>query len=114
MRVKKAGGRVYGASMTAAEQKAMDMEIQRQLAEYDRKHALEIDAMILWVLHQQLGWGEKRLRRFYDSFAGEIDALIQRYQMDEEDKVWLCTQKLKERGLILRSGTVNERTEGLM
>ncbi len=63
MRVKKAGGRVYGADMSAAEKKA---------AEYDRKHALEIDAMILWVLHQQLGWGEKRLRKFYDNFAGEI------------------------------------------
>lgn len=99
MRVKKSGGRVYGAYMSAAEKKAMDMEIQRQLAEYDRKHALEIDAMILWVLHEQLGWGEKRLRRFYDNFAGEIDALVQRYQMDEEDKIWLCTQKLKDYGI---------------
>lgn len=62
-------------------------------------HALEIDALVLWVLHEQLGWGEKRLRRFYDNFADEIDALVQRYQMDEEDKVWLCTQKLKDYGI---------------
>lgn len=99
MKIKKACGRIYGATMTAAEKKAMDIEIQRQLAEYDRKHAIEIDAMILWVLHQQLGWGEKRLRRFYDNFASEVDALVQRYQMDEEDKVWLCTQKLKDCGI---------------
>ena len=33
MKVKKAGKR-----MSAAEKKAMDMEIQRQLAEYDQKH----------------------------------------------------------------------------
>ena len=39
--------------MSAAEKKARDMEIQRQLAEYDRKHALEIDAMVLWVLHAE-------------------------------------------------------------
>lgn len=38
MKVKKAGKRVFGAVMSAAEKKAMDMEIQRQLAEYDRKH----------------------------------------------------------------------------
>jgi len=85
--------------MTAAEKKAMDLEIQRQLAEYDRKHALELDAIILWELHQQLGLGEKRLRKFYNSFAGEIDALIKRYGMNEEDKVWLCTKKLKDYGV---------------
>ena len=53
MQVKKAGGKVYGAILTAAEKKAMDLEIQRELAEYDRKHIAEIDATILWVLHEQ-------------------------------------------------------------
>lgn len=38
MHVKKAGGKVYGAILTAAEKKAMDIEIQKELAEYDRKH----------------------------------------------------------------------------
>lgn len=37
--------------LTAAEQKAMNMEIQRQLVEYDRKNELELDAIILWELH---------------------------------------------------------------
>lgn len=37
MRVKKAGGKVYGAVLTNAEKKAMDMEIKRQLAEMDKK-----------------------------------------------------------------------------
>ena len=73
MRVKKAGGRIFGGAMSAAEKKAMDLEIQRQLAEYDRKHMVEIDAMILWVLHEQFGFGAKRL--------------------------WLCTQMLKRIGV---------------
>lgn len=55
MKVKKAGKRVFGAVMSAAEKKAMDMEIQRQLAEYDRKHIREIDALVLWELREQLG-----------------------------------------------------------
>lgn len=99
MQIKKAGGKIYGAEFTSAEKKAMDMEIQRQLAEYDQRHAIEIDAMILWVLHQQYGFGEKRLKQFYDSFAQEVDALVQRYQMDRKDDVWLCTHKLKELGI---------------
>lgn len=57
MKVKKAGKRVFGAVMSAAEKKAMDMEIQRQLAEYDRKHIREIDALVLWELREQLGFG---------------------------------------------------------
>lgn len=54
MKVKKAGKRVFGAVMSAAEKKAMNMEIQRQLAEYDRKHIREIDALVLWELREQL------------------------------------------------------------
>ena len=77
----------------------MDLEIQRQLAEYDRKHMVEIDAMILWVLHEQFGFGAKRLRRYYDSFRASTNALIERYQMDTGDDVWLCTQMLKRIGV---------------
>ena len=99
MRVKKAGGRIFGGAMSAAEKKAMDLEIQRQLAEYDRKHLVEIDAMILWVLHEQFGFGAKRLKQYYDSFRASTNALIERYQMDIGDDVWLCTQMLKRIGV---------------
>ena len=73
MKVKKAGKRVFGAVMSAAEKKAMDMEIQRQLAEYDRKHIREIDALVLWELREQLGFGNKRLKKFYDNFSRGMD-----------------------------------------
>lgn len=75
MKVKKAGKRVFGAVMSAAEKKAMDMEIQRQL-----------------------GFGNKRLKKFYDNFSRGIEALISRYEMEQGDDVWLCTYKLKEIG----------------
>lgn len=99
MYAKKHGGRVFGASFTAAERKAMDLEIERQLAEYTDKHRVELSSMILWVLRAQLGWGEKRLRRFYDEYEKELDALVKRYEMDETDCAWLCTSKLKEAGI---------------
>ena len=99
MRVKKAGGRILGGAMSAAEKKAMDLEIQRQLAEYDRKHLVEIDAMILWVLHERFGFGPKRLRQYYDSFRACTNELVERYQMDAGDDVWLCTQMLKRIGV---------------
>ena len=95
MRVKKAGGRIFGGTMSAAEKKAMDLEIQRQLAEYDRKH----HSMILWVLHERFGFGPKRLRQYYDSFRACTNELVERYQMDTGDDVWLCTQMLKRIGV---------------
>ena len=82
-----------------AERKAMNMEIQRQLVEYDRKNELELDAIILWELHTQLGLGPKRLKKFFDGFSDALNALVNRYEMDISDDVWLCTHKLKEIGV---------------
>ena len=98
MFVKKAGNRIYGAEFTAAEKKAMDIEIRRQLAEYTKKHEQEVSAIILWELHTQLGFGHDRLKKFYDNFRPALDDLINRYEMGDEDEAWLCTQKLKDYG----------------
>lgn len=59
MRIKKAGGKVFGAVLTAAEKKAMTMEINRQIVEADRRYADDIDAMVLYTLHVHLGFGKK-------------------------------------------------------
>lgn len=99
MHVKKIGGKVYGATLTAAEQKAMNIEILKQLAEYDRRHETEIDAMILWHLHEQFGFGPERLKRFYDSFGMSVKELIKRYELEDDDQIWLCTHMLKEYGV---------------
>lgn len=99
MLVKKAGGKVYGATFTAAEKKAMDMEIKRQLAEYTRKYEVDLSATTLYVLHEMLGFGEQRLRKFFDRFSVEIDALVKYYEMDGEDAAWLCARKLLDMGI---------------
>lgn len=98
MRVKKAGGKVFGAVLTAAEKKAMEMEINRQVVEADRRYADDIDAMVLYTLHVRLGFGKKRLREFYDAFSAEHDRLIQYYQMPD-DYTWLCKEMLKRIGV---------------
>lgn len=49
MVVKKVNGRVFGASLTKTEQKALEMEIQRQYSEYIKKFENEIEAMVLWA-----------------------------------------------------------------
>ena len=98
MRVKKSAGKAYGVELTASEQKALDAEIRRQLAEHTKKHTLEIEAVVIRTLRRLTGWGETRLKRFYDEFDGELDKLVGRYEMTEEDAPWLCTRELKEEG----------------
>lgn len=96
---KKAGGKIYGVQFNKKEQEAVDAEIARQCAEWDSKNAIEIDAIVLWILHEKFGFGYKRLRRFFDSFATELDALVKRYEVDSKDSIWLCTYKLKQYGI---------------
>jgi cupin superfamily acireductone dioxygenase involved in methionine salvage len=101
MQVKKSGKIIFGADFTAEEKKAIDIEIKKQLAEFDKKHEIEIDALILWTLHQEFGFGEKRLKQFYYIFGKAIDELIKRYEFDDSDRIWICTEKLKDYGIDL-------------
>lgn len=101
MILKKHGGKIYGATLTADEKKAVRMEIQRELVEYNKKNNQELDALILWHLHEEFGFGKKRLRRFYESFFPALKALAERYELDDSDRVWICSYRLKEYGIDL-------------
>lgn len=96
---KKNRGHIFAVKFSAREQKAIDAEILRQCAEFDRKNELEMDSVILWVLHERFGFGKKRLRRFFESYAAELDALEKRYEMGNEDMAWLCRHKLERYGI---------------
>ena len=98
MRIKKAGGKIFGAVLSAAEKKAMDMEINRQIVEADRRYADDIDAMVLYTLQDKIGLGKNRMKKFYNAFSDEHDSLIQYYQMPD-DYTWLCKEMLKRIGV---------------
>lgn len=99
MRVLKSGKHIIGAELTNAEEKALDMEARRRLAEYTRKHILEIEARTMWAIRQATGWGEIRLKRAYDLLDISLDELIEHYEAGPEDVQWLCTRKLKDEGI---------------
>lgn len=103
MNVKKANGVIFGAALTSAEKKAMDIEITRQLGEHSRMHEQNIDALVLWQLHKQLGFGKKRLRRFYDNFNIAMVELIVKYEDPNDTDVYLATKALKECGIDLEA-----------
>lgn len=51
------------------------------------------------------------MRRFYDRFKAEYFDLIKRYEMDEDDNIWLNTYKLKEIGVDIESWNRDGETE---
>ena len=102
MIIKKSGKNIFGAELTVAERKAMDIEIQKEIAEFNQKNETEIDAVILWILHEHFGFGKKKLKDFYDRFIPAYRDLIQRYEMSDEGP-WLCTRLLKAIGVDLET-----------
>ena len=80
---------------------AMEAEANRMareaVDEVNRQNEEELDAMVLYILHEEFGFGEKRLRRFYDRFYKGLRDLGSRYAMEEYDeRIWLCKRKLRE------------------
>ena len=76
--------------------------VREKLKEWDEKHENEIDALILWELHTQLGFGYIRLRRFFKEFNKAYEALRARYECGDEDAIWVCQQKIAELGIDLK------------
>lgn len=100
MRVKKFNGKPFGVAFTAAERKAMNLEINRQLALKDEEYKADIDALILYVLMAHYGWKKKRLRKFWKAFVAEHTALREFYQMNKPGEgEWLAHRMLKEIGV---------------
>lgn len=109
MIVKTIAGKVYGADLNRKEREAMNIEIRKQIAVENEANADEIDAMILWILYNEFGFREKRLRKFYDLFFPEIKALTERYELPGSEAPWLCTKKLLDHGIDIRKW--NEEVE---
>lgn len=93
-------GKIFGAKLTAAETKAMNIEINRQLVERDKRWAEDIDAMVLYSLMIHKGWKKKRLHNFWKNYNKIHEDLRKFYEMESyEDNVWLAHRKLKEIGV---------------
>ena len=98
---KKAAGKIFGVTFTKAEEKAVNKALGELIVEMDRQMELDRDSSILWMLHEQFGFGRKKLFRAWKLMYADSKKLQARYEMGPEDGGWLCRQKLKEYGVDL-------------
>lgn len=82
--------------LTNRERKALEAEINRQTAQNVKNLSLNLQALVLWQLHEQLGFGKKRLLRFQKSFLPMIKELQGFYELENASETdFVCRYKLK-------------------
>ena len=96
---------------TAAEQAAMNKEIEDQLLDFVAKNLLEIEALMMVQLREQLGFGKKRLKRFYTGFSPTIyDFMVRSIKYQEGGAEKSCIERLDDYGCPLEEWAI-EREE---
>ena len=82
--------------LTNKERKALEEEINKQTATNVMKLSRNIQALVLWVVHEHLRFGKKRLLRFQKAFMPMIQELQEFYMSeDASDTEFVCMYKLK-------------------
>lgn len=55
-----------------------------------------VEAIILWQLHEKYGFGKKRLLQFLEDTGPMISGMLDYYDFNtDSDAIWLCEHKLK-------------------
>lgn len=90
---------------TAAENKAMLDEINRQILERDEEYWLNFDACILWTLRRHLGFGPKRLKQIFTAFNEDHKMLREYYEVadDAQGNGFVARELLKRDGIDLEA-----------
>ena len=97
MNFKRSGGKIFGVTFTPKEQKAIDAEVAKMVIEKYIEMADDVDYMILKILHDHFGFGPVRLRKFYEVFQKENNALKSHYEM-EDAGVYIARKEMNALG----------------
>ena len=97
MKFHKCHGQIYKVELSPKEQKAMDEEINRQLIAKHLEFTDDVDYMIMRILHNEFGFGLTRLKRFYEAFIVDNDALVTHYEMPDAG-VYIARKEMNEIG----------------
>lgn len=88
--------------LSAAQKKEIAKEARYQVNRLMPLVVQNVEAIILWQLHEQYGFGVKRLKRFFESTAPMITGMLEEYNFKtDEDAIWVCKYKLREIGIDL-------------
>lgn len=55
------------------------LEVIKEVDSYFERKCLDMDTVVLWILHSRFGFGPVRLRRFFDGYLKEVRELQDQY-----------------------------------
>lgn len=85
--------------MSNAEMKALEGSIREQISKSVDSLKGNIEAIVLWQLHEQFGFGVKRLEAFLEGFQPALQELNDFYGLtDVDDTECACIHSLKSIG----------------
>jgi len=92
--------------------KVAEQLLRKDVTEKMRDCSRLLTLAACYVLHEKLGFGEKRLRVFVSEFKPTLEGLLDRYEMNMgEDGEWLLRKKLTNDNIpiddIVGDGMVN-------
>ena len=83
---------------TKPQRAAIKAEAVKQVYEARERLFHDMDAVIMWTLHEEFGFGEKRLKRFFNAFVKTYRQLQDFYELGNETS-FVCKEKLKQIGV---------------
>lgn len=113
MIVNRSGSKIFGAHLSKAEQKALDIEVRKAIVEKGEEYYIDLDAALLYYLHDKYDFGIKRLRDFWDGFSKVRKEVTDHYMLESNDDVnWVCKQKLKDIGVDVEQWLADDEKAG--
>ena len=80
---KKFKGQIFDVELTAKERKVLHEKINQQIIESHQKFTDDFDYMILRVLHNHFDFSLEDLRKAYELFIKDNEALVKHYEMPD-------------------------------
>ncbi|MEE0969591.1 MAG: hypothetical protein U0M06_09495 [Clostridia bacterium] len=85
--------------LSNAQMKALDGSIREQIGQNIVKLKGNIEAIVLWQLHEQYGSGAKKLEAFLEGFQPALQELMNFYGVESTEDIELaCIYNLKSIG----------------
>lgn len=67
-------------AVTPWDDRRLHLEVRKEVDNYFLKRCLDMDTLVLWILHKRFGFGPVRLRRYFDSYVCEYRKQHEQYR----------------------------------
>ena len=95
---KKFRGQIFDVELNPKEREVLNQKVNEMLIKRHGEFADDVDYMILYILHNQFGFGVQRLKKFYEAFIVENEALIKHYEIPDAG-VYIARKEMNAIGI---------------